>query len=339
MKALTTITKTNKPVDVMVAMERNPVVVFLSGQAPSSRYTCRFDLQSISTLLGYPDPFTCPWQALRFQHTQAIRTMLTTIVSNRTGKCLSLVTVNRKLSALRGVLKTAWRLGQMNAEDYYRAADVESVKGETLPAGRELDKREVTSLMDVCAADLTSAGARDAAIIALMYSCGLRRNEVRSLDLDDYDSSGKRLVVSGKRHKERTAYLVNEAAMAMRDWLRIRGDWEGALFLSFDGRWGKLAHRRMSGQAIYNMLDRRGRQAGLAKFSPHDMRRTFVSDLLDAGVDISTVSKMAGHASVTTTVRYDKRPEETKRKAAELLHVSYHARKYPERSEIEAMCE
>ena len=82
----------------------------------------------------------------------------------------------------------------------------------------------------------------------------------------------------------------------------------------------------MTEQALYKMLQARAVEAGSQKLSPHDLRRTFVSDLLDASADIATVREMAGHENVNTTARYDRRPEATKRKAAELLHVPYSGR-------------
>ncbi len=71
------------------------------------------------------------------------------------------------------------------------------------------------------------------------------------------------------------------------------------------------------------MLAKRANQARVKKFSPHDLRRSFVSDLLDPGADIAVVAKMAGHASVTTKARYDRRGEQAKVKASTLLHVPY----------------
>ncbi len=317
--ALTATSETALVPVVGAPADRNPALVYLAGLAVGSRRTMRGALDSIAKTLsgGICDAETLPWAALRFQHTAAIRAKL--------AEDHEPATANKMLSALRGVLKAAWQLGQMSAEDYHRAIDLKGVKGSTVAAGRELAAGELSALLSACGDDSTPSGARDGAVIAVMYAAGLRRAEVVACDLADYDPATGRLVVKGKGHKERTAYLINGASAALADWLTVRGNEPGPLFVPVN-KAGAVDVRRMTAQAVWNLLEKRATEAGVREFSPHDLRRTFVSDLLDAGADIATVAKMAGHANVQTTARYDRRPEDAKRKAAGLLHVPYRKR-------------
>jgi integrase len=211
----------------------------------------------------------------------------------------------------------------MGGEDYQRAVDVPAVKGSTLPRGRALPLGELRALFAVCGADNTPAGRRDAGLLAILYGAGLRRSEAAGLDLEHYrPCTGEVTVKSGKGNKDRLAYVTNGARDAINGWLAVRGQEAGPLFLSVD-KGGNIHLRRLTDQAIYGILVKRGQQADLLHFSPHDLRRNFVSDLLDAGVDVSMVQRLAGHANVHTTMRYDRRPEHAKRRAAELLHVPF----------------
>jgi len=317
-------------------LDQHPAAVYLASLSVRSRRTIGHDLNVIARLVSGDrcDAFTLDWGALRYAHTAAVRAALAARYSH-TG-------ANRMLSALRGVLKAAWRLGQIEDREYQRAIDIPTVKGQSLPRGRALSGGELRALFQVCAADAVttaatdakparsraqSGGARDAALLAVLYGAGLRRSEVVALDCKDYDTqTGTITVRSGKGNKDRIGYATHGSRRAIEAWLVRRaeqvGQLAGPLFLPMTKN-GRLQARRMTDQNVLAILTKRARQAGLAHVSPHDLRRTFISDLLDAGADIATVQKLAGHANVSTTASYDRRGEAAKLKAAELLHVPF----------------
>lgn len=303
-------------VDIMPA-DTNPALVYLASLGRNSRSTMTSALQKIAQLLGASDMRVVDWAAIRFQHATALRSQLASQYSADT--------TNRMLAALRGTLRAAWKLEMISAEDYQRAISVKNVIGETLPAGRALTSGEIVALLEACMLDPSPAGARDAAILALLRACGLRRAEACTLTVADYVETDGALKVRGKRNKERLVYLAGGAKDALEDWLAVRGTNDGPIFVPVD-KGGSITRRQMDPKAIFNMLRKRAAQANVTDLSPHDLRRTFVSDLLDAGADIATVQKLAGHSSVNTTARYDRRPEEAKRKALSLLHVPYRRR-------------
>ena len=298
--------------------ELHPAAVYLARLGKQSQRVMSSTLEVVANVAtgGRLDAERMPWHLLRYQHTGVIRAQLSERFS-------SAATINRHLYALRGVLKEAWKLGHMNAEDYHRAVELPAAKGETLPVGRELSEGELRNLFAVCGADPTPAGARDAALLAILYGGGLRRSEATSLDAKDFDpETGELRVRHGKGNKQRLVYLAQGGRDAIRAWLQLRDDADGPLLCPVR-KGGSIETRRMTDQAVLYRLRRRAKQANVAHFTAHDLRRSFISHLLDAGGDISTVQQLAGHASVTTTQRYDRRGEATKRKAASLLHVPY----------------
>lgn len=302
-------------------LDQNPAAVFIAGKASEhSRRTMRKALDTIAAMVAPgSDALSFYWAGLRYQHTAAIRAKL--LDANYKPS-----SVNVMLSALRGVLKEAWKLGLMSAEEYHRAVDIENVKDTTLPAGRELTTGEILALFQACNDDtdlkgnLTPLGARDAALIAILRTAALRRAEVVKLQLADYDPATGRLFITGKGRKERTAYLPESARFYLDRWLAVRGGEAGPLLTTIR-RGGHIKPNGLTTQSIYDILAARAIQAGVKEFSPHDFRRTFAGDMLDRGADIVTVANIMGHADVNTTRRYDRRPEDAKRRAADLITV------------------
>ena len=300
-----------------VPLSRHPAEVYLSNLGAGSRRTMGGALNAIAALLtdGACDARTLNWAALRYQHTAAVRSALM--------EKHAPATANKMLCALRRVLKEAQRLELLDAKDYARAVDLPQIKSQSLLRGRLLQGSEIAALLEACAGDPTPAGVRDAALISILRGSGVRRIELVALDVGDCDRrSGALAVRGGKGRKDRVVYLPTGARGAVADWLVLRGQTPGALLCPVH-RYGNIHRRRMTDQAVLVALQKRARIAGVAPFSAHDFRRTFISELLSAKVDVVTVQKLAGHASPETVAVYDRRGEEEKRRAVEWLQVPY----------------
>src|SRR5208283_2318827 len=131
-----------------------------------------------------------------------------------------------------------------------------------------------------------------AGIIALAYCGGLRRQEIASLQVENVNDMGEELEItikSGKGRKDRVLFLNNGGADAVKDYLSVRGDSSGFLFWASVKSGKLLENSKLTDQAVYARIKRVAKVAGVKTLPPHDMRRSFVSDMLDNGVDISTV--------------------------------------------------
>lgn len=287
--------------------------------SPESKRTMRGCLDRMARLITGDNDTTGahqPWHTLRYEHTTAIAAAMA-------DKGWSGAYINKHLVALRRVLKTAWTLDLMSTEDFRKAVEVPSVKSVRLPRGRHIPTDTIGHMLHSCYEDETAAGRRDAAIIAVLCSTGCRRSEIIALNFTDYDARERSLTVIGKGNKQRLVHLNHDAVQLLEQWLSARGTHHGALFAPIS-RSGTVRTRNkqpapMSGQAIADLIARRLESSPTSNITPHDFRRTFIGELLDAGVDLATTQEIVGHASPATTARYDRRPAHRRREAIDRL--------------------
>jgi len=301
----------------------NPYWVYLArftGEAERSMRRC---LDRIAAMIMRIEPVSdpprdlgeqVPWETLRYPYVVLLRTKLIE-------RWDAPSTVNKHLSAIRGVLEEAWKLGLMPAEEYQRAISIKQAKGSRELVGRNIHDDETIALLRCCAADdNTVLGIRDAAIIAVLQSTGIRRAEVASALIERYDPGDRALRVIGKGNKERTVYLHRAAISYLDRWLVASGARRGHMFRVID-RLGRIRNRPLATRTVGYIVNKRREQAGLPPLSTHDFRRTFIGDFIDAGGDLVQAQKLAGHASATTTAAYDRRPGRALRAAVDRLSL------------------
>jgi len=240
------------------------------------------------------------------------------LISTLLDKGKSPATVNVYLSALKGVAKEAWRNKDIDIETYQHIKEIKRIKGTRSIKGRALELDELNELLDFCMLQDGVIALRDAALIALVYGAGLRRHEAAKLLLSDLDIASGTIKVIGKGNKERVNSLHDRILDIIQTWLSERGYEPGPLFLRAR-KGNRLVNEPISGQTVYDIIIRRYKEAGLKRLTPHDLRRTFATKLLENGEDLFLVQDLMGHSSVETTKNYDRRDEKAKKKAAKAL--------------------
>lgn len=213
------------------------------------------------------------------------------------------------------------------AIDLYTHTVIQGIKPDKHRAGLQgkmiLDD-DIGRLLDACRRDDKPAGRRDASIIALLHSTGMRRGECANLRLEDYDSGqGKVTLKETKNKSDRIAYLTEGAIYHLENWLVLRQSAPGVIYWRTKRGGDLWPSKGMSGAAIYNIIRQRCKQAEVESYTPHDFRRTLISNLLDQQVDISLVSKIVGHSSAAMTAKYDRRDNEKMRAAIAKIQTPF----------------
>jgi integrase/recombinase XerD len=223
----------------------------------------------------------------------------------------------RALSAIRSLhgLLYAEKLAPQDASDEVDAPRA----GRKLP--QPLGRADIERLLAAPDAR-TAAGRRDRAMLELLYATGLRVSELVSLELNDLDLESRVVLARGKGSKERLVPVGAPAAEAVKAYLAgardalLRGRRSKDLFVTPRGR-------RMTRQGMAKLLGRYARGAGIARrISPHKLRHSFATHLLEGGADLRAVQAMLGHADVTTTQIYT----HVDRTHARKLHERFHPR-------------
>jgi integrase/recombinase XerC len=227
-----------------------------------------------------------------------IRSFLASLYQEKLRK----VTISRKMAALRSFYRYLLREGKVrfNPAELLQMPRCEKY----IPVVLSVD--EILSLLRVNFSE-TAEGRRDRAMLELFYSAGIRLSELTGLDIADCDFAGGLIKVRGKGRKERILPVGTPAFEAIGAYLKRRGELaakreqkglEEPLFLSSRGM-------RMNPRGVARVVERVVRESNIGrKISPHALRHTFATHLLDAGADLRSIQEMLGHQSLSTTQKY-----------------------------------
>lgn len=231
-------------------------------------------------------------------------------------------TSHHRIVAVRGIVTAMGRCGIISQTTTYQLLDALKATQRsttTLRAGRYVTCRERGLMLQAAQDDASPRGMRDAAMLSVLCTTGMRACEVIDLDLSDYDRVNRRLTVKSKGGGQRDALLKEADILVIDRWVDARGSAPGALFGSFKGGGATPTYKRGCAGTANAVVARRARQAQITEpVTSHDLRRSLVTDLLRI-TDLAATSQIVGHTDARTTLSYDRAPEELMRQAIEQL--------------------
>lgn len=295
----------------------SPLALYLGRLAPNSRRSIKSQLYKVAEIMEWPpDKRDEMFHQVDYQTACQIKVEL--IQHGSSAK-----SVNRAMSAIRNVVKVGVIMGLVPENQLIQLSAIKLEKT-SQHQGNPLNATQVSTLFNHLAKRTSIIDVRNQAIFALLLGAGLRRSELVSLKLNDLALSESHLVVQkGKGNKRRTAFLPKWCIEHIHTWLMLRGHDAGYLFNPVNKSNRINLTRDITTESVYLLVRHTAKHVGLGNVSPHDLRRTYITRLLEQNIDLNTVRLMAGHEDISTTVVYDKRDNKVMQQAASAL--SYRA--------------
>jgi tyrosine recombinase XerC len=209
-------------------------------------------------------------------------------------------TVARKLASLRSLFRFLYREGLIKKNPITAISTPKLDK--KLPVFLDVDK--IAKLLQ-CPSDDNVAGLRDRALMETLYSTGIRVSELVGLDVDDVDFISGVVKVLGKGSKERIVPIGEPALKAMRKYIEKRQEDTGDAVKDKDAVFLSKSGRRLSDGTVRRVISKNIRTCSIVeKISPHSLRHSFATHLLDRGADLRSVQELLGHMNLSTTQIY-----------------------------------
>ncbi|WP_445427969.1 tyrosine-type recombinase/integrase [Alishewanella sp. HL-SH05] len=289
-----------------------PCALYLGRLSPTSRSSIASQLNSVAKLMNWPDDYGSYFAKIDYQQALLIRAVLTNVGWQPRS-------VNRAMIAIRCIIKVAVMMGQADQKEAAHIATIDRLKHPE-HQGTPLSTKQVDQLFTLLERGRCAVAKRNLAIFALLLGTGLRRSELVALLLSDYNRRDHTLLVrNGKGNKSRLLFLPKWCQEHIAVWLRERRLEDGFLLCKTYTSGKVVPDVGMTVSSVYRLIKQKLTAIGVPNVSPHDMRRTFITRLLEQNVDINTVRQMAGHADIRTTTVYDKRDHQFMKQAAQTL--------------------